>query len=427
MGTHETSGSSLNDTPSGERVHIAFFGLRNAGKSSLVNAVTGQDLAVVSDVKGTTTDPVRKAMELLPLGPVVIVDTPGLDDVGALGEKRVKRALQVLANCDVAVLVHEAGQEFTDAERDLLAVFESRKLPHVIAHNKADLLSHEGGREGGVAGREGMPNGQHHTAAFTGEACKELLVSALTGENVNALKELIASLAKRTTSEKHLVSDLLTKGDIVILVVPIDKAAPKGRLILPQQQTIRDILDSGCSALVCQETELVHVLDSLTAKPRLVITDSQVFGKVDAALPKDIPLTSFSILFARYKGDLRTLVHGAEKLSDLHDGDKVLISEGCTHHRQCGDIGTEKMPAWIRAYSHASPEFSFTSGGEFPDVEALREFALVVHCGGCMLNAQEMASRLERAKSAGVPIVNYGVAIAQMHGILSRSLQPFTL
>ena len=425
---------SLNDTPSGERVHIAFFGLRNAGKSSLVNAVTGQDLAVVSDVKGTTTDPVRKAMELLPLGPVVIVDTPGLDDVGALGEKRVKRALQVLANCDVAVLVHEAGQDFTEAERDLLAVFESRKLPYVIAHNKADLLSREGGRvfraSGGlcgVAGRAGIPSGQPHKAAFTREACGELNVSALTGENVNALKELIASLAKRTASEKHLVSDLLTKGDIVILVVPIDKAAPKGRLILPQQQTIRDILDSGCSALVCQETELVHVLDSLTAKPRLVITDSQVFGKVDAVLPKDIPLTSFSILFARYKGDLRTLVHGAEKLSDLHDGDKVLISEGCTHHRQCGDIGTEKMPAWIRAYSHAEPQFSFTSGGEFPDVEALRQFALVVHCGGCMLNAQEMASRLERAKLAGVPIVNYGVAIAQMHGILSRSLQPFTL
>ena len=414
MGTHETSGSSLNDTPSGERVHIAFFGLRNAGKSSLVNAVTGQDLAVVSDVKGTTTDPVRKAMELLPLGPVVIVDTPGLDDVGALGEKRVKRALQVLANCDVAVLVHEAGQEFTEAERDLLAVFESRKLPYVIAHNKADLLSREGGRVGGML-NEVEP------------VSRSVLVSALTGENVNALKELIASLAKRPASEKHLVSDLLTKGDIVILVVPIDKAAPKGRLILPQQQTIRDILDSGCSALVCQDSELPRVLDSLTAKPRLVITDSQVFGKVDAALPKDIPLTSFSILFARYKGDLRTLVHGAEKLSDLHDGDKVLISEGCTHHRQCGDIGTEKMPAWIRAYSHASPEFAFTSGGEFPDVEALREFALVVHCGGCMLNSQEMASRLERAKSAGVPIVNYGIAIAQMHGILSRSLQPFSL
>ena len=402
MGTQEISGSSLNDTPSGERVHIAFFGLRNAGKSSLVNAVTGQDLAVVSDVKGTTTDPVRKAMELLPLGPVVIIDTPGLDDVGPLGELRVKRALNVLANCDVAVLVHDAGQDFTQAERDLLSVFEARSLPYVIAHNKADLLS-------------------------VRPSAEALYVSALTGENVNSLKELIASLAKRKDSHKKLVSDLLTPGDIVILVVPIDKAAPKGRLILPQQQTIRDILDSGCSALVCQDPELPHVLDSLKAKPRLVITDSQVFGKVNTTLPAEIPLTSFSILFARYKGDLRTLVDGAEKLSSLKDGDKVLISEGCTHHRQCGDIGTEKIPAWIRKFSHSEPEFSFTSGGEFPDSDTLKAYALVVHCGGCMLNAQEMASRIDRAKSAGVPIVNYGVAIAQLHGILRRSLEPFKL
>ena len=394
--------TNLNDTPSGERVHIAFFGLRNAGKSSLVNAVTGQDLAVVSDVKGTTTDPVRKAMELLPLGPVVIVDTPGLDDEGALGELRVKRALQVLANCDVAVLVHDASQEFAQAERDLIGVFESRKLPYVIAHNKADLLT--------------LRNDS--TALY---------VSALTGENVNALKERIASLAKHTASERRLIGDLLTQGDIVILVVPIDKAAPKGRLILPQQQTIRDILDSGCSAMVCQENELPHVLDSLTRQPRLVITDSQVFGKVDAIVPKNIPLTSFSILFARYKGDLRTLVHGAEKLASLHDGDRVLISEGCTHHRQCGDIGTEKLPAWIRKFSHANPEFAFTSGGEFPDSETLKQYALVVHCGGCMLNQQEMTSRLERANLAGVPIVNYGIAIAQMHGILQRSLEPFSL
>ncbi len=402
MVTQEISGSSLNDTPSGERVHIAFFGLRNAGKSSLVNAVTGQDLAVVSDVKGTTTDPVRKAMELLPLGPVVIIDTPGLDDVGELGELRVKRALNVLANCDVAVLVHDAGQDFTQAERDLLSVFEARSLPYIIAHNKADLLSFRPSTEA-------------------------LYVSALTGENVNALKERIASLAKHKDSPKKLVSDLLTPGDIVILVVPIDKAAPKGRLILPQQQTIRDILDSGCSALVCQDPQLPHVLDSLKAKPRLVITDSQVFGKVNALLPPEIPLTSFSILFARYKGDLRTLIDGAEKLSSLKDGDKVLISEGCTHHRQCGDIGTEKIPAWIRKFSHSEPEFSFTSGGEFPDSETLKGYALVVHCGGCMLNAQEMASRIQRAKSAGVPIVNYGVAIAQLHGILRRSLEPFKL
>lgn len=396
------SGSSLNDTPSGERIHIAFFGLRNAGKSSLVNAVTGQELSVVSDVKGTTTDPVRKAMELLPLGPVLIIDTPGLDDEGTLGELRVKRALNVLANCDVAILVHDSTSEFSQAERDLISLFQSRNLPFIIAHNKSDLLND-------------IPNDNN------------IYVSALTGHNVNALKEKIASLAKKNVSEKRLVSDLLTKGDIVILVVPIDKAAPKGRLILPQQQTIRDILDSGCSAFICQDNELEHVLDVLSVKPRLVITDSQVFRKVDSIVPKDIMLTSFSILFARYKGDLKTLVNGAEKLSHLNNGDKVLISEGCTHHRQCGDIGTEKMPAWIKSFSHSKPEFKFTSGGEFPDSESLREFALIVHCGGCMLNEQEMKSRLERANMARVPIVNYGVAIAEMHGILRRSLEPFNL
>lgn len=405
MVTHAISGSSsgsgLNDTPSGERIHIAFFGLRNAGKSSLVNAVTGQELSVVSDVKGTTTDPVRKAMELLPLGPVLIIDTPGLDDEGTLGELRVKRALNVLANCDVAVLVHDSSQEFVQAEHDLIAIFQSRNLPFIIAYNKADLL--------------------------TDRKDNALYVSALTGENVTALKERIASFAKKTGTEKRLVSDLLTKGDVVILVVPIDKAAPKGRLILPQQQTIRDILDSGCSAFICQENELEHVLAALNVKPRLVITDSQVFKKVDSIVPKDIMLTSFSILFARYKGDLRTLVNGAEKLSHIKDGDKILISEGCTHHRQCGDIGTEKMPAWIKSFSHSEPEFKFTSGGEFPDSESLKEFALIVHCGGCMLNEQEMKSRLERADMAGVPIVNYGVAIAEMHGILRRSLEPFNL
>ncbi len=399
METQGTSGSSLNETPSGERVHIAFFGLRNAGKSSLVNAVTGQDLAVVSDVKGTTTDPVSKAMELLPLGPVVIIDTPGLDDEGYLGELRVKRAMNVLAKCDVAVLVHDASQEFSRDEIDLMKIFDDRKLPYIVANNKADLMTD---REPG-----------------------RLYVSAITGENVNTLKERIASLVKKSVNEKRLVADLLTEGDIVVLVVPVDKAAPKGRLILPQQQTIRDILDSRCSCLVCQPQELAAMLKALTKTPRLVITDSQVFSQVDAIVPKDIPLTSFSILFARYKGDLKTLAEGAEKLSALNDGDKVLISEGCTHHRQCGDIGTEKMPAWIRKFSGASPEFSFTSGGEFPDVERLKNFSLVVHCGGCMLNEQEMKSRLERAKTAGVPIVNYGVAIAKMHGILNRSLEPF--
>ena len=400
MGMQGTSGSSLNDTPSGERIHIAFFGLRNAGKSSLVNAVTGQNLAIVSDIKGTTTDPVSKAMELLPLGPVVIIDTPGLDDEGALGELRVKRAMNVLAKCNVAVLVHDATQEFSPAELDLLKLFESRNLPHIVANNKADLLT-------------------------SWSDSNALYVSALTGENVNALKDRIASLSRRNTGAKRLIADLLTPGDVVVLVVPVDKAAPKGRLILPQQQTIRDILDARCSCLACQDTELQAMLQAMNTRPRLVITDSQVFGKVDAIVPRDMPLTSFSILFARYKGDLKALVQGAEKLSDLKDGDRVLISEGCTHHRQCGDIGTEKMPAWIRKFSGANPEFSFTSGGEFPDIETLKDFSLVVHCGGCMLNEQEMHSRLERAKSADVPMVNYGVAIAQMHGILRRSLEPF--
>lgn len=390
---------SLNETPSGERLHIAFFGLRNAGKSSLVNAVTGQNLAIVSDVKGTTTDPVKKAMELLPLGPVVIIDTPGLDDIGELGGMRVKRAMNVLANCDVAVLVHDSTQEFSPAESDLLKIFDERKLPYITVHNKADIIPSR---------QEGL-----------------FYVSAVTGKNISALKERIALLAKKEAPEKRLIADLLKPGDIVILVVPVDKAAPKGRLILPQQQTIRDILDAKCSCLVCQDSQLPAMFESLNAKPAIVITDSQVFGKVDAVTPKDIPLTSFSILFARYKGDLRTLVDGAKRLSELHDGDKVLISEGCTHHRQCGDIGTEKMPEWIRKFSGATPDFSFTSGGEFPDVETLKDYALVVHCGGCMLNEQEMKSRLKRASMAGVPIVNYGVAIAQMHGILRRSIEPF--
>ena len=401
MATRETSGSSLNETPSGERVHIAFFGLRNAGKSSLVNAVTGQNLAIVSDVKGTTTDPVRKAMELLPLGPVVIIDTPGLDDEGELGELRVKRAMNVLANCDVAVLVHDSTQDFSQAENELLRIFDERKLPYIVACNKADLL--------------------------TSRNDNNFYVSSITGENVNALKEKIASLAKKNNSEKKLVADLLKPGDVVILVIPVDKAAPKGRLILPQQQTIRDILDSKSSCLVCQDSELQAMLKALSVKPALVITDSQVFGKVDAIVPKDIKLTSFSILFARYKGDLKTLVDGAMKLSELHDGDRVLISEGCTHHRQCGDIGTEKIPEWIRNFSGVKPEFSFTSGGEFPEIDGLKKFSLIVHCGGCMLNEQEMTSRLERAKTAGVPIVNYGIAIAEMHGILKRSLEPFTI
>ncbi|MBR6900647.1 MAG: [Synergistaceae bacterium] len=397
------SNSSLNATPSGERVHIAFFGLRNAGKSSLVNAVTGQDLAVVSEVKGTTTDPVKKAMELLPLGPVLIIDTPGLDDEGTLGELRVKRALNVLANCDVAVLVHDANNNFTKAEEDLIKIFDERKLPYIIANNKIDLIT---------------PNSSLLTP-------NSINVSALTGENINLLKEKIAALAKKDAPEKKLISDLLNPGDVVILVVPVDKAAPKGRLILPQQQTIRDILDAHCSAFICQDNELENTLKKLNVRPKIVITDSQVFEKVNKIVSENVLLTSFSILFARYKGSLKILVAGAEKLANLKDGEKVLISEGCTHHRQCGDIGTEKIPAWIKNFTKAKPEFSFTSGGEFPNEEELKNFSLIIHCGGCMLNEQEMQSRIKRAVKAGVPVVNYGIAIAHMHGILKRSLEPF--
>ncbi len=395
---------SLNDTPSGERVHIAFFGLRNAGKSSLVNAVTGQDLAVVSSIKGTTTDPVKKAMELLPLGPVLIIDTPGIDDEGALGELRVKKALNVLANCDVAVLVHDANEKFSQAEQDLVKIFDERKIPFIIANNKFDLTN--------LPPMTPQPS---------------VNVSALTGENIDLLKEKIAAFAKKNENEKKLISDLLTPGDVCILVVPVDKAAPKGRLILPQQQTIRDILDSHCSAFICQDSELEKTLKNLSVKPKIVVTDSQVFEKVNAVVPENILLTSFSILFARYKGSLKILVRGAEKLAKLEDGEKVLISEGCTHHRQCGDIGTEKIPAWIKKFTGSKPEFSFTSGGEFPDEEKLKNFDLVIHCGGCMLNEQEMQSRIKRAINADVPIVNYGIAIAHMHGILKRSLEPFEL
>ena len=397
------SNSSLNATPSGERTHIAFFGLRNAGKSSLVNAVTGQDLSVVSEVKGTTTDPVKKAMELLPLGPVLIIDTPGLDDEGTLGELRVKRALNVLANCDVAVLVHDANNNFTKAEEDLIKIFDERKLPYIIANNKIDLIT---------------PNSSLLTP-------NSINVSALTGENINLLKEKIAALAKKDAPEKKLISDLLNPGDVVILVVPVDKAAPKGRLILPQQQTIRDILDAHCSAFICQDNELENTLKKLNVRPKIVITDSQVFEKVNKIVSENVLLTSFSILFARYKGSLKILVAGAEKLANLKDGEKVLISEGCTHHRQCGDIGTEKIPAWIKNFTKAKPEFSFTSGGEFPNEEELKNFSLIIHCGGCMLNEQEMQSRIKRAVKAGVPVVNYGIAIAHMHGILKRSLEPF--
>ena len=391
---------SLNNTPSGERLHIGFFGMRNAGKSSVVNAVTNQELSVVSDVLGTTTDPVKKAMELLPLGPVVIIDTPGLDDEGTLGEMRVQKAKEVLAKTDVAILVVDATKGKSELDEELLSIFKERKLPHIVVYNKIDLISEKS---------EIKEN--------------EIYVSATAKENIDELKELIAKVAKLSKTQKPLVSDLLSEGDLVVLVIPIDEAAPKGRLILPQQMVIRDILDHHCMCVCTQVEELKSTLDSLSKKPKLVITDSQAFGKVAQLTPSDILMTSFSILMARYKGDLRTLINGASQLSKIKDGDKILIAEGCTHHRQCNDIGTVKMPKWIEDFTNAKPDYTFTSGGTFPD--DLSEFKLIVHCGGCMLNEKEMKSRMQKANEKSVPIVNYGVAIAHMHGILKRSLAPF--
>lgn len=391
---------SLNQTVSAERVHIGFFGLRNAGKSSLVNAVTGQKLSLVSNIKGTTTDPVKKAMELLPMGPVVIIDTPGLDDVGELGEQRVARAKQVLQQTDVAILVVDSQKGLSDIDRELIALFQEKKLPHIIAFNKADLLT-------------SVPN--------AGE--NEIYVSAQENFNIYELKEKIAAMAKEADSDKKILADLVELNDTVVLVIPIDSSAPKGRLILPQQQTIRELLDIGATVVASRETELKDTLALLKNPPKLVITDSQAFGQVSKIVPCDIMLTSFSILFARYKGDLSTVVRGAAQLDKLKDGDKILISEGCTHHRQCKDIGTVKLPDWIKNYTGKNLEFSFTSGTEFP--ESTSEYALVVHCGGCMLNEKEMKYRIFRCNESGTPVTNYGIAIAQMHGILKRSVEPF--
>ena len=391
---------SLNATVSAERVHIGFFGLRNAGKSSLVNAVTGQRLSVVSEVKGTTTDPVKKAMELLPMGPVVIIDTPGIDDEGELGEQRVARAQQVLRQADIAILVVDAQKGLQPTDRKLTELFTERKLPYLIVFNKADLLPQ-------------LPQ----------ETTNEIYVSAETGDGIHALKEKIAALAKSAESDRKIVADLVSSGDTAVLVVPIDSAAPKGRLIQPQQQTIRELLEVGAFSLVVRESELSAALSALKTPPRMVITDSQAFGLVSKIVPESIELTSFSILFARYKGDLATVVGGAAMLDRLRDGDKVLISEGCTHHRQCQDIGTVKLPGWINGYTGKTLSYSFTSGTEFPD--DVSQYALVVHCGGCMLNEREMKSRMERCTEQGVPVTNYGIAIAQMHGILKRSLTPF--
>ena len=390
----------LNETASADRLHIGFFGKRNAGKSSLVNAVTGQELSVVSDVRGTTTDPVRKAMELLPLGPVVIIDTPGLDDEGELGALRVKRTRQVLNYVDLAVLTVDAAVGMTEPERELCEIFKNKNIPYVIAYNKSDLL-----------------------ATVPQPSENEIYVSARDGVNINELKDKMAALVKASDEQKFIVGDLIEPNDKIVLVVPIDKAAPKGRLILPQQQTIRDILDSGATALVCRDTELSELLASLPQKPRMVITDSQAFGKVAKIVPRDVELTSFSILFARYKGNLREAVRGAAMLDKLQDGDKILISEGCTHHRQCGDIGTVKLPKWISDYTGKQLEFEFTSGRDFP--EDLSPYALVIHCGGCMLTEREMQYRARHASDSGIPMSNYGIIIAHTHGILRRSLEPF--
>lgn len=391
---------SLNSTASADRIHIGFFGMRNAGKSSLVNAVTGQELSVVSDIAGTTTDPVKKAMELLPLGPVVIIDTPGLDDTGELGEKRIQKAKRMLAQTDIAVLVVDSARGLSEQDNELVALFREKKLPFVIAYNKAELLS----------SRPELPQ-------------NSLYVSALTGENVYELKEKLGSFAKLLQDDKRVIGDKLTPGSLVVLVMPIDEAAPKGRVIMPQQQVLRDVLDSNCTAVCCQDTELEATLAALKNQPALVVTDSQVFGKVAPIVPQTVPLTSFSILFARYRGDLAELVKGAAFLKKLKDGDNVLISEGCTHHRQCGDIGTVKLPRWIEGFTGVKPQYAFTSGGEYPD--DLTKYKLVVHCGGCVLNPAEMKSRIQKAVSQGVPIVNYGIAIAHIHGILRRSLEIF--
>ena len=391
---------SLQNTPSSERLHIGFFGMRNAGKSSVVNAITNQEISLVSDVLGTTTDPVKKAMELLPLGPVVIIDTPGLDDLGELGEMRVKRAKDMLSITDIAVVVIDAEKGESEEDTALLNIIKEKKIPYITVYNKADLVE----------------------KTMTGE--NEVYVSAKTGENIETLKNMLAKIGEKNKKEKPLVSDLLDTGDLVVLVIPIDESAPKGRLILPQQMVIRDILDHHCMCICTQVEELSSTLSMLNKKPKLVITDSQAFGKVSKITPDEITLTSFSIIMACYKGDLLSLVKGAKALESIKDGDKILIAEGCTHHRQCNDIGTVKMPLWIENFTNAKPQFSFTSGTGFP--ENLDEFKLIVHCGGCMLNEKEMKRRMNEAHNADIPIVNYGVAIAHMNGILKRSLAPFS-
>ena len=399
----------MNQTPASERVHISFFGKRNAGKSSVINAVTGQDLAIVSSVMGTTTDPVYKSMELLPLGPVVVIDTPGIDDEGELGALRVRKSYQVLNKTDIAILVVDSTTGKGEEEFALLHKFHEKHIPYLVVYNKIDLLSVEKIKNLAMSVRAG-----------------EVLVSAADGMNIQELKEKIATLKPEDKHQYPLIQDLIEPLDLVILVVPIDKAAPKGRLILPQQQTIRDILERGALSLVVRDTELKSTLDHFLAQgvcPKLVVTDSQAFARVSKDVPENITLTSFSILFARYKGELETQLKGVAALSSIEDGDHILIAEGCTHHRQCGDIGTCKMPEWIRNYTGKEPVFEFTSGTEFPD--DVSSYKMVVHCGGCMLNEREMKYRIACCQDQGVPITNYGILIAQVTGILKRSLGPF--
>lgn len=423
---------SLNATPSAERLHIGFFGIRNAGKSSVVNAITNQDLSIVSDTKGTTTDPVKKAMELLPLGPVVIIDTPGIDDEGDLGAQRVAKAKKALRQCDCAVLVVDATCGLQAADLDLIEAFKLREIPYVIAYNKIDALLNKGNSP--------VPLPAQASECLTKEACdylsktipghasptlaaNEALISAQSGQGIYELKDLIGSCAKQAESNKRLVADLLEENDLIVLVIPIDSSAPKGRIILPQQMVMRDALDRHAICIACQPENLTETLQACARKPRLVVTDSQAFEQVNRLVPDDLALTSFSILMARYKGNLEDYAAGAARLAQLNDNSKVLIAEGCTHHRQCDDIGTVKIPNWIRSFTNASPHFDFTSGGGFP--ESLEEYDLVIHCGACMLNDREMRYRIASCRAAGVPIINYGIAIAEMHGILRRSLAPF--
>ena len=401
VGRKEGYQMGMNQTPAANRIHIGFFGRRNAGKSSVVNAVTGQSLAIVSPVKGTTTDPVYKTMELLPMGPVMIIDTPGIDDEGSLGEERIKKTKQVLNKTDVAVLVVDGAVGMDSKDEELIKLFEAKKIPYVIALNKSDVCA----------------------VCPYGADDPRIWVSAKEGVGIYDLKEKIARLAVKEVSERRIVVDLVQPGDFIVLVVPIDSAAPKGRLILPQQQTIRDILEADAASIVVKDSELKETLDSLGKKPRMVITDSQAFRSVSEDTPEDILLTSFSILFARYKGSLEPAVQGVRMLDKLKEGDKILISEGCTHHRQCDDIGTVKIPRWIEEYMGKHFQYEWSSGTEFP--ENLREYGLIIHCGGCMLNEREMKYRQKCAGAQEIPMTNYGILIAHTQGILRRSLEPF--